>query len=92
VTDNEIQEVFGDVFSIHISPWASALTFGLRGVQKGEQDKYNIRIRMSLEQVKALAVMLRRAVREYEEKTQTKIDLPRDLLNQLGIGPEDWGL
>ena len=90
--DDEIQEVFSDIFSIHINPWASALTFGLRAVQKGEQDKYNIRIRMSLEQVKALAVILRRAVREYEEKTQTKIDLPKDLLNQLGIGPEDWGL
>jgi len=92
VPDDEIQEVFSDIFSIHINPWASALTFGLRAVQKGEQDKYNIRIRMSLEQVKALAVILRRAVREYEEKTQTKIDLPKDLLNQLGIGPEDWGL
>lgn len=90
--EDEIQEVFSDIFSIHVSPWASALSFGLRGVQKGEEDKYKIRIRMSLEQVKALAVMLRRVVRDYEQKTQTKIDLPRDLLNQMGIGPDDWGL
>ncbi len=89
---DEIHEFFSDIFSIHLNPWASALTFGLRAVQKGEQDKYNIRIRMSLEQLKALAVVLRRVVRDYEQRTQTKIDLPKELLNQLGIGPEDWGL
>jgi hypothetical protein len=34
--------------------------------------------------------MLLRQIRTYEQQTQTDIDLPRQVLDTLGIPPEDW--
>ena len=37
-----------------------------------------------------LEVFLLRNVRQYEEKSNTDIDLPKPVLDELGIAKEDW--
>lgn len=84
------QEYFSDVFWTQISPWSASITFGLRLARPSEKDTPKIRMRMPLQQAKALAFLLLRAVRAYEDKFKVNIELPDDLLNELGIPLEDW--
>ena len=84
------EEHFSDVFWTSLSPWSVAITFGLRMVRPEEQDTPKIRMRMPLQQAKALAVILLRAVRRYESDASVTIELPDQLLENLGIPSEDW--
>ena len=83
-------DYFSDVFWTFINPWSAAVTFGLRMGHPGEKDKPKIRVRMPLQQAKALAVILLKAVRRYESEANVTVELPRKLLDSLGIAPEDW--
>jgi hypothetical protein len=87
---SDIKEEFSDVFETHINPWSAAITFGRRATKVDEKTYFTTRMRMPLQQAKALAVMLLRNIRSYEGQTNTNIDLPRQLLDELGIPPEDW--
>ena len=87
---DEMQEYFSDTFETHVNPWSAAVTFGMRATRETEDHRYKVRMRMPLQLAKALAVMLLRQIRSYEQQTQTDIDLPRQVLDTLGIPPEDW--
>ena len=84
------EEYFSDVFWTTLSPWSAALTFGLRQASPNEKDTPKIRVRMPLQQAKALAVILLRAVRKYESDANLTVALPDKLLGNLGIPLEDW--
>ena len=83
-------EYFSDVFWVGVNPWSADVTFGLRMTRPEEHDTPKVRIRMSLQQAKALSVILLRAVRQYEDKADVTVELPDALLKELGIPPEDW--
>lgn len=87
---SEMSEEFSDVFEMQIGAWSAAISFGSRAMKPGESNKYATRIRMPLQQAKAMGVLLLRNVRQYEEQTNTDIDLPRSILDQLNIPFEDW--
>lgn len=84
------EEHFSDVFWTALTPWSASITFGLRMASPKEKDTPKIRVRMPLQQAKALAVILLRAVRKYESEADVDIELPRKLLESLGIPLEDW--
>ena len=84
------EEYFSDVFWTTLSPWSAAVTFGLRQASPNEKDTPKIRVRMPLQQAKALAVILLRTVRRYENEANVNIELPTKLLESLGIPLEDW--
>ncbi len=79
-----------DLFDLTVAPWSCSIAFGLGGVKPGEPNQIQTRIRLPLSAAKALAVMLLRLVRQYEDNTHTTIELPPDILALLGIPPEDW--
>ena len=83
-------EYFSDVFWTTLSPWSAAVTFGLRQASPSEKDTPKVRVRMPLQQAKALAVILLKAVRRYESEANVTVELPTKLLESLGIPPEDW--
>ena len=86
-----VQETFSDVFELSINPWSAALTFGNRTTKPiQEANHFTVRMRMPLQQAKALAVLLLKNIRKYEEQTDTDIDLPQPILDELGIPREDW--
>ena len=84
------QEYFSDVFWTSLSPWSASITFGLRMTNTAEKDTPKIRMRMPLQQAKALAVILLRSVRQYETDANVTVELPDQLLKALGIPLEDW--
>ena len=86
----QMQEAFSDVFEVHVNPWSVALTFGRRATRPTESNEYTVRMRMPLQQAKALAVVLLRSIRQYEQQADTDVDLPQQVLEGLGIAPEDW--
>ncbi|HLA81081.1 MAG TPA: DUF3467 domain-containing protein [Thermoleophilia bacterium] len=48
-------------------------------------------VRMSPPHAKVMAMLLRRQIKQYEEKSGTEILIPLEVLNDLGLSPEDWG-
>ena len=87
---SEMTDDFSDVFQLHINPWSAVITFGRRATKPTEDNRYTVRMRMPLQQAKALAVMLLRNIRSYEQETGADIDLPDEVLKVLKIAPEDW--
>lgn len=87
---SEMSEVFSDTFEMQLSPWSAVISFGNRAMKSGENNKFSTRVRMPLQQAKVLGVLVLRNVRQYEEKTNTDIDLPKEVLEQLNIPFEDW--
>lgn len=83
-------EDFSDVFETHLNPWSLAITFGRRATKDTEDNHYTVRMRMPLQQAKALAVLLLHIIRGYEQKSGADVDLPKEVLDALGIAPEDW--
>jgi hypothetical protein len=45
---------------------------------------------MSLEHLKVMSFILLRSVKQYENQTNTNIQIPMQLLNSMGISMEDW--
>jgi hypothetical protein len=86
----DLQEYFSDVFEIHLNPWSGAITFGLRATKQSDDHKMTLRVRMPLQQAKALAVLLLGNIRKYEHQSGTDVDLPKQVLKALEIPPEDW--
>ena len=87
---DDLREEFSDIFQLQVNPWSAVMTFGLRATNRTEANKFTLRMRMSLQAAKALAVLLLRNIRTYEEQTGADIDLPDELLKGLNIAPEDW--
>jgi len=84
------EEHFSDVFWTALSPWSASVTFGLRQASPYEKDTPKIRVRMPLQQAKALSVILLKSVRRYENEAGVTIELPDKLLETLDIASEDW--
>ncbi len=88
-------DVYSDQMQLNVGPIGAALIFSLTStgpVAPGvpaPTEKVAV-VRISLEHLKMIAYFSRRQVLEYERQTGVRIPIPRDMLNQLRIGPEDW--
>ena len=93
--DNNIPEVYTDSLRFTVQPSGVSFTFGISvphpSPQKVVPGKDTLVLRMSLEQAKVLAMMLRRNLKDYELQNKLEIALPSQLYTQLGIAQEDWG-
>jgi hypothetical protein len=92
--ENEMPEFYSDSFRFTIGPYGVAFTFGTNvphpSPGKVTPGKDSLILRMSLEQAKVLAMLLRRNLKNYERENQLEIALPSQLYIQLGIDREDW--
>ena len=83
-------EYYSDVYYIRSSPWGVAVTFSVAS-PKDDVDGHDVCIvRLSHETAKTLSMLLSRQLKQYETGTKTTIAVPRDVLNALGLAPEDW--
>ncbi len=88
--DEITPEYYSDVYSIRSSPWGVAVSFSVASPKDDIEGHDVCIVRLSHETAKTLAMMLRRQLRQYERDTKTTIAVPRDVLNALGLAPEDW--
>lgn len=90
-----IPDIYTDSFRFSVLPYGVAFTFGQNEPHptpgKATPAKEALILRMSLEQAKVLAMMLRRNLKNYEREHGIEIALPYGLYTQLGIAREDWG-
>ncbi len=91
----KIPEYYSDSFRFSLSPYGVSFTFSLNiphpSASKVEPGTDLFNLRMSLEQAKVMAMMLRRNLKSYEKQNDLEISLPAQLYTQLGIAREDWG-
>jgi len=86
-----IPEFYSDGIEIGLTmPWTVALTYLLRDTTKERKARSQVIIRMSPEQAKVSAMLLKRLIKNYEHESGCEIKLPGDLYQQLGLTPEDW--
>ena len=85
---------YSDNFTVTITPFGANLSFAVREAHPSagrvSQSTHLGTIRMSIEHLKTMVVVLRRQIRTVEESTGVRAEVPMDVLNQLGIPPEDW--
>lgn len=90
---DDLPEFYVDQFRMNVSPYGAAITFGLASPNPttGQAQVHDtVLLRMSLEHMKVMAIILKKNLKAYEEQTQAPINIPRAILNQMGLSPEDW--
>jgi hypothetical protein len=88
-------DVYSDQLGLNLGPFGCAINFAISppvppaggGVAAGQAVAT---VRMSLEHLKMMAFLLRRQLLQYERDSGIRVSIPRDVLNQLRIGREDW--
>ncbi len=87
-------DVYADGFTVTITPFGANLSFSLReahpSANKPPELKHLGTIRMSVEHLKTVVWMTRHQIRQVEGQLGVKADVPKAILNQLNIPPEDW--
>jgi len=89
-----IPEFYIDQFRVTLGAFGAAMTFGVSdphpnpGQIQPAQD--TVRLRMSLEHAKVMAMLLKRQIKAFEEQTAISINIPRQVYNGLGLSQEDW--
>ena len=92
--DSDVSEYYADSFRFTVTPYGVNFTFGTNmphpSPGKIAPGKDLLTLRVSLEEAKVLAMMLRRNLKNYEHENTLEIALPSQLYTQLGIAKEDW--
>lgn len=87
-------DFYTDSFRFSVGAYGVSFTFGLNpphpDPSKTPVAKEIAVVRMSLENAKVLAMLLRRNLKTYEREQSLEIALPPGLYTQLGIAREDW--
>ena len=85
-----VPEYYGDVYHLRSTPWGVTVTFGVTPHKEGVEGHDVCVVRMSHETAKTLSMMIRKQLKQYERDTGTTIAVPPNVMNNLGLAPEDW--
>ena len=85
-----VPEYYGDVYHLRSTPWGVTVTFGVTPHKEGVEGHDVCVVRMSHETAKTLSMMIRKQLKQYERDTGTTIAVPQNVMNNLGLAPEDW--
>ena len=91
--DPQIPDVYCDAAQVNLSPMDAVLLLSKRSPNIGTTAPATpvAYVRMSLEHAKVLAIILRKILKDYEEKLGSQIQLPLTVYQQLGLShQEDW--
>lgn len=87
-------DVYVDQFTITLTPFGANLSLSVREPHpppgRAPQAQPVGTVRMSVEHLKAMVMILRNHILQVEKQTGVKAEVPRNVLNQFGIAPEDW--
>ncbi len=92
--NNKKFDVYADQFTISITPFGANLSFAVRephpSPARAPRTENLGTVRMSVEHLKTMVMIVRRQILMVEQETGVKAEVPRSILNQLQISPEDW--
>ncbi len=92
--EEQVPDVYADQFLVSASAYGVALSF-LKSPphpapgQTPQPDR-QATVRMSMAHAKVMTLVLRKHLKTWERETGVEIVIPHEVLNQLGISPEDW--
>lgn len=87
-------DIYADAFTITVTAWGANLSFQLGDAHPSPQtirqpDRLGT-VRMSIEHLKTMVFMLKRQVQLHEQNNGVTVEVPTQVLSQLGIAREDW--
>jgi len=85
-----MNELAAAYFSIRTSPLGVAITFGATPLDENVETDESLVVKLSYQDAKALAVMLRRQLKRYEREGKVTITVPAEVMDGFGITPEEW--
>lgn len=77
-------------FSIRTGSSGVAMIFGPTPPEEEAEDDDSFTVKLSHQDAKALAMMLRRQLKRYEREGQAEIILPAEVMKDFGVTPDDW--
>jgi hypothetical protein len=93
----DIPDLYADRLRLTISVFGVNITFGLSnphpepGSQSDLLDVLEmVRVRMSLEHTKIMAMLLKKQIKIYEQQNETIVAIPRQVLVDLDLTNETW--
>jgi hypothetical protein len=92
--EDDIPDVYSDQFRVNTTPYGATLAFAKSQPDtpagQAPRSKDQVIVRMSLEHLKVMVMVLKKNLKGYEQRTGITIELPFDMLNQMGLSKEDW--
>lgn len=90
-----VPDIYVDQMRVTVGVFGVNITFGLsepHPTQGGmpRQTEERVRVRMSPEHAKIMALMLRRQLKTYEREAGVTIEIPANVYTGLGVAEEDW--
>ena len=90
-----IPDIYVDNMQITTGVYGVNITFGLTDPHPAsgampKQPKEMVRVRMSLQHAKIVAMLLRQNLKNFEYSTGTTIQIPQNVFAGLGVAAEDW--
>ena len=94
MADDDVPDVYSDQFRINTTPYGATLAFAKSQPDtpagQAPRSKDQVIVRMSLEHLKVMVMVLKKNLHGYEQRTGITVELPFDMLNQMGLSKEDW--
>ncbi|MGH2363912.1 MAG: DUF3467 domain-containing protein [Chloroflexota bacterium] len=91
VEDGPVADVYADAMGLAVSAFTVTLLYSQASSRPNQPPTLKARIRMSPEHAKVMAILLKKAIRGYEEQFSAQINVPPQVLAGLGISPhDDW--
>lgn len=94
MAESEIPDVYIDQMRVTVGVFGVTITFALSephpSPASAPKPEEKVRVRTSLEHAKIIAMLLKRQLKQYEEQSGTKIEIPSDVYRGLGVAEEDW--
>jgi len=94
MADEAPVEIYADSFRFTVNAYGTAFTFGVNAPHpepgRATPAKELLVLRLSLENAKLLAMLLRKVLSGYEREHGITIAIPHAVYAQLGIAEEDW--
>lgn len=92
----DIPDFYADRMRLTVTVFGVNISFGL-GNPHPEQNNSdlvdvleNVRIRMSLEHAKIMAMILKKQIKLYESQNETEVAIPKQVLEALDLRNEEW--
>lgn len=90
-------DAYADQFQLVIGPYGATINFSVTDPVPSApgtvpQPNRMASIRMSAEHLKAMAFLLVKQMKRFERETGISPGVPLQVLNQMGISPEDWNV
>ncbi|MEW5827451.1 MAG: hypothetical protein AB1846_01070 [Chloroflexota bacterium] len=92
----DIPDFFSDRMRLTVTVFGVNFTFGL-GAPHPDDNSGDlvgvlelVRVRMSLEHAKIMAMLLKKQIKDYEQMNETEVAIPKKVLEALNLSDENW--